>query len=291
MIRIGKEHKIGWMDRNNEPAARCGAGETVVFETMDCTDGAVSRDAKRDYTRKYLSNPATGPLYVEGACPGDVLKVTIEEIRLADWGFMGTGFGCDTFKNIQGEKRFRTFDLSDGKVKIGNKVFPVSPMIGVIGVAPAGDPVDTVTPWHHGGNMDCTRIGAGAEMYFPVNVEGALLAMGDLHAVMGDGEVFQYGLEAAGEVTVRVDVIKGKTELRMPAVLRDGVLSVIASGDSMEECNELAVRQMFDILVTEGWDRTDAGMLMSMKCDLAICQTVDPKVTVRASLPAELIRA
>ena len=291
MIRIGKEHKIGWMDRNNIPAATCRAGETVVFETMDCSDGAVSRDAKRDYSGKYISNPATGPLYVEGACPGDVLKVTVEEIRLADWGFMGTGFGCDCFKNIQGDKMFRTFDLSEGKVKIGNKVFPVSPMIGVIGVAPAGEPVDTVTPWHHGGNMDCTQIGAGAEIYFPVNAEGALLAMGDLHAVMGDGEVFQYGLEAAGEVTVRVDVIKAKPELRMPAVLRNGVFSVIASGDSLEECSELAVRQMYDILVSEGWDRTDAGMLMSMKCDLVICQTVDPKVTVRAGLPAELIRA
>lgn len=290
MIRIGNDRKIDIMDRKNTPAAECDPGDTVVFETMDCSDGAVSRDAVRDYSREYMHNPATGPLYIHGAHPGDVLKVSILDIRTADWGFMGTGFGSDCFRTIQGEHQFRTFDISDGKVRLGGKAFPVSPMIGVIGVAPAGDGVLTVTPDLHGGNMDCTVIGAGAEVYFPVFTEGALLAMGDLHAVMGDGEVFQYGLEVAGEVTVRVEVIPG-AELRMPVVVRNGNVSAVASADTLMECSELAVTQLYDILVKNGWDRTEAGYLMSMKCDLAICQTVDPKLTVRASLPADMIRA
>lgn len=290
MLRITKEHKIGIMDRQNPPAAICGSGDTVVFETLDCADGAVTRTGERDYAGKYLRNPATGPLCVRGAKPGDLLRVRILDIKMADWGFMGTGFGCDCFRTIQGEAALRTFDISDGTVHLGGKTFPVSPMIGVIGVAPDGAGIDTVTPLHHGGNMDCTMIGIGADVYFPVSVEGALLALGDLHAAMGDGEVFQYGLEVAGEVTVRVDVIKNDV-LRMPAVTRDGVLAVIASGDDLTQCSELAVTQMYDILVAHGWDRTEAGYLMSMKCDLAVCQTVDPKVTVRACMPLELIQA
>lgn len=290
MIRIQNHQKIDVMDRKNPAAAECNPGDTVIFETMDCSDGAVSRQGVRDYSQEYLHNPATGPLFVRGVHPGDVLKVHIIDIRMADWGFMGTGFGCDCFKTIQGNHQFRVFDISDGTVHLGNKVFPVAPMIGVIGVAPAGDGVNTVTPDLHGGNMDCTVIGIGADVYFPVHTEGALLAMGDLHAVMGDGEVFQYGLEVAGEVTARVDVIPN-TELRMPVVVRDGTVSTVASADNLMECSELAVTQMYDILVRNGWDRTEAGWLMSMKCDLAICQTVDPKLTVRASLPAELIKA
>ena len=290
MLKITREHRIGIMAGGNAPAACCDPGETVIFETMDCSDGAVTRDGRRDKGAQYLRNPAAGPLYVRGAHPGDLLRVRILDIKMADWGFMGTGFGCDCFRTIQGEAAYRTFDISDGFVRLGGKTFPVAPMVGVIGVAPAGAGIDTVTPLHHGGNMDCTMIGIGADVYFPVSVEGALLAIGDLHAAMGDGEVFQYGLEVAGEVTVQVDVVKNDV-LRMPAVIRDGVLAVIASGDDLNTCSELAVTQMYDVLVAHGWDRTEAGYLMSMKCDLAICQTVDPKLTVRACMPTDLIQA
>lgn len=291
MLKIDNTHKIGVMDKNNTPAAYCDAGDTVVFETMDCSDGAVRRDGWRDRTPgKFIPNPATGPLYVRGAKKGDLLKVTILKIKTAPWGFMGTGFDGCCFAGVKGDYSIATYDLTDGKAHIGSKAIPLSPMIGVIGVAPAGEGVDTETPLHHGGNMDCTRIGEGAEVYFPVGTDGALLAMGDLHAVMGDGEVFLYGLEVAGEVTVKVEVLPG-TCLTMPAVVRSGRLSVIASGKTLDECSGRAVRQMYDILIENGWDKTDAGRLMSMKCDLAVCQTVDPNVTVRATLDTELVRA
>lgn len=291
MIRITAENKIDTMDRRNAPAAYCEPGDTVLFETVDCADGAVNEKGERDRTPgKYMHNPATGPLFVRGAHPGDILRVHICSIRLAGRGFMGTGFGSDCFRNIPGERIYRSFDLTAGTVTIGSKTFATRPMIGVIGVAPEGEGVDTMTPLRHGGNMDCTMIGEGADVYFPVYTEGALLAMGDLHAAMGDGEVFQYGLECGGEVTVEVSVLPG-TCLRMPAVVRNGSLAAVASADTLEECSELAVRQIFDILVENGWDRTDAGMLMRMRCDLAICQTVDPKLTVRASIPVELVKA
>lgn len=289
MLRISDTERIGVMAPDNAPAAFCEDGDTVVFETRDCSDGAVRRDGIRDRTEgKYIPNPATGPLYVRGAMPGDVLKVEILSVKTAGWGFMGTGFGNDNFPHLEGKYQIRTFDLTDGNVKLGGHSFRIRPMIGVIGVAPAGDGVDTETPDAHGGNMDCTKIREGNTVYFPVHAPGALLAMGDLHAVMGDGEVFWYGLETAGEVTVRVSVQRGPA-LRMPMVTDGRTLAVIASAKTLEECCSLACEQMHDLLTARGWDATEAGYLMSMQCNLIICQNVDPNKTVRAEMNLELL--
>lgn len=289
MLRIPNTQKIGVMEASNAPAAYCEHGDTVVFETMDCADGAVSREGVRDRTPgKYLRNPATGPLYVRGAMPGDVLKVEILSLKTADWGFMGTGGHERILPHIEVDFPIRTFDVSQGVVHVGGKTFPVNPMIGVIGVAPAGAGIETMTPDAHGGNMDCTRICEGAVLYLPVNVPGALLAMGDLHAAMGDGEVFWYGLETAGEVTVRVSVVKDK-KLRMPVVVSGGVLATIASAKTLDQCSELAVEQLYDILADMGWERTEIGYLLSLRCNLAVCQIVDPQMTVRAELALELL--
>lgn len=289
MTIIPADRRIGVMEASNAPAAFCEDGDTVLFETKDCSDGAVSRDGARDRTPgRYIPNPATGPLYVRGAMPGDILKVGIIRLENAPWGFMGTGFGANFMKNIPGGNTIRTFDIADGFVKLGGHVFPLTPMIGVIGVAPAGKGVDTETPDAHGGNMDCTLIREGSTVFLPVRTEGALLAMGDLHAAMGDGEVCWYGLETAGRVTIQVSVLRGLS-LRMPAVICRDRLAVIASAPTLDDCTRLAIEQMYELLTGFGWDHTEAGYLMSMKCDLTICQCVDPNMTVRASIPLALL--
>jgi amidase len=292
MLRISRSNKIPTFSSEHPPVAHCQNGDTVIFETNDCFDGAVSPDGVRDWEGKaqgkYMGNHATGPLYVEGAMPGDALCVEILDIQTRGWGAMGCGFGEAGFLNIPGEYETRAFNFEDGFVKIGGKQLPIEPMIGVIGVAPAGEGISTYTPDAHGGNMDCSRIVVGSRILFPVAVPGALLAMGDLHALMGDGEVFQYGLETSGEVTVRVSVIKD-TGICQPILYQDGKVMVIASAKTYDEAIQLAVESMFNLLISHGWDRTEAGMLMSMKCNLAICQTVDPQVTVRAMLDEDLL--
>lgn len=289
MIRISSDQKIGVMDAYNSPAAFCSNGDIVIFDTLDCSDGAVSRNGVRDRTPgKYIANPATGPLYVREAMPGDTLKVEILSLKTADWGFMGSGRQAHLYRGIDIDYAIRIFDISGGTVKLGGREFPVRPMIGVIGVAPSGEGIETMVPDSHGGNMDCTSIREGAVLYLPVNVPGALLAMGDLHAAMGDGEVFWYGLETAGEVTVRVSVIKGR-QLRMPAVETGNTFAVIASAKTLDECSELAVEQLYDILVDDGWDPVEAGYLLSLRCDLKVCQIVDPNMTVRAEIDSSLL--
>lgn len=296
MLTIPCTSKIDHMSSSNPPAARCKDGDTVIFETMDCFDGSVSSEGMRDWEGKeqgkYMSNPATGPLFVEGAMPGDALAVEILDIKTRGWGAMGTGFGTDAFINYEGENEMRAFHFEDGLVKIGGKSIPVDTMIGVIGVAPAGEPVPTITPDSHGGNMDCSRIITGAKILFPVAAEGGLLAMGDLHALMGDGEVFEYGLETAGAVTVRVSVVKNAMKnlaIRQPTLYQGGRVMTIASAKTYEDAVRLSLEAMYEYLLAHGWDRVEAGLLMSMKCDLAICQIVDPQITIRAMLDEDLI--
>lgn len=263
--------KIDIMDAKNAPSARCKSGDTVLFETLDCYDCSVTRQGERLKIDR-MHNPATGPLFVEGAEVGDALKVEIIKITTRDWGAMGTSFGEFGFKNVQGsDHSMHVYDIKDGVVRAGGFDIPVDNMIGVIGVAPAGEGVLTVTPGAHGGNMDCRRIREGATIYFPVAAEGALLSMGDLHALMGDGEVFGYGLEVSGEVTVRVTAVKDM-KLEQPLLIEGGDAMTVASGETMQEATEKALESMYHLLRQCGQDEGEAGILMSMVCNIALCQ-------------------
>ena len=173
---------------------------------------------------------------------------------------------------------------------VGGVELETKNMIGVIGVAPADkEGVLTVTPGSHGGNMDCTRITEGSTILFPVEAPGALLAMGDLHAVMGDGEVFGYGMEVSGEVTVRVSVIKN-ANIEQPTLIEGGDVMTVASGETLERATENALTSMYHLVDATGMDRSQAGILMSCRCDLAICEIVNPLYTVRATMPRSMVK-
>lgn len=163
-------------------------------------------------------------------------------------------------------------------------------MIGVIGTAPAGEGVNTGTPGDHGGNMDTTAITEGATLYLPVNVKGALLAMGDLHAAMGDGEIMGDALEIPGEVEVTVEVLKDFT-LPLPLVENDTHYITIGSHESMEEASKIATNNMVK-LITEKTHLTynQAGMLLSLAGNLCISQVVNPNKTIRMEFSKELLQ-
>jgi len=154
-------------------------------------------------------------------------------------------------------------------------------MIGVLGVAPAGEPVPCGTPGHHGGTLDTRLIAEGATVYFPVAVEGALLAAGDLHAAMGDGEVAVTGVEVGGRVALEVDV---RRDLKLSdPLLEDGErVATIASALTLDEAAQMATRAMADLLSGRlGLSLPDAVMLMSAVGSLEISQIVDPLRTAR----------
>lgn len=178
--------------------------------------------------------------------------------------------------------------LVDDTVHFNHHTLPKRPMIGVIGLAPAGTPVPTGTPHQHGGNMDCRFIGAGTSLYLPVEVSGGLLALGDLHAVMGDGEIGVSGAEIAGTVTVSVHVHKG-SDIPAPALQREDTLAILRSAQTLEEASRLATTAMVDFLEARGYSRADAIMLCSAIGDLRVCQVVNPNVTMRMEIPREVL--
>ena len=287
MKRIGRENSIFMFSKNHLPAATVASGELILFETSDCFNNMLTNEEqlKDDKIGGYL-NPATGPLYIENAVEGDTIKIEIIDIKIHDSGVMT----LDTRDSILGDKykknKLKTIKIKENMASFDEKIgLPINPMIGVIGVAPEGEDITTVAPGSHGGNMDCKEIVKGSVLYLPVNVEGGLLAMGDLHAVMGDGETGGCGLEVKGEVIIKVDVIKGK-DLPLPMVINKGKFMTIASGDSLDEAGKDAVRNMHDFLVDElKMDIHEASYLLSLAGDLKICQVVNPLMTARMELP------
>lgn len=293
MYRVERKNLIYAMSDQNKPVLSVENGATVLFETCDCfEDQITSPDTPYNSLDWNRINPATGPVFVEGAEPGDILEVKIDKIHLADQGVMMTGPGLGVLGEELRENEIQMVPLRDGKVILLEKVeVPINKMIGVIGTAPAnGESISCGTPDKHGGNMDSKVITEGSTLYLPVNVPGALLAMGDLHAAMGDGEVSVCGVEIAGEVTVIVNVIKGK-QWKVPMVKTEHALYAIASEKTLDEAAETATKNMAAFLESEaGLSKHEAVFLQSIGGNLQISQVVDPLKTARFELPMSIVQ-
>jgi len=290
-IKIPKEQVILKFSPSNPPVQVIKSDSTIIFETCDCFSNLIQKEDQLFSSVGWDKiNPATGPLFVEGAEPGDVLKVEILKIKIADQGVMTAAPKFGVFGELLEVEKTKVFRIENGKVLFNERIqIPVRPMIGVIGTSPANEEIPTGTPGQHGGNMDCKRIVEGATLYLPVHVPGALLSMGDLHAVMGDGEVLICGLEIPGEVTIRVSVIKDKI-LPLPMLREGDHLMTIVSAETVDLAAKQATIQMHDFLTNElGMEFNEAAMLLSLVGDLRICQVVDPLMTVRMELPLSVL--
>lgn len=282
-VLVEKEHHVLALSREAEPAVRVPAGTRVHLETADCFGDQVRTmaDAERglDWDR---INPATGPIFVDGAGPGDILTVHVVRIEIADRGVMCTGGGWGVLGDTIAELHWRFLEIVAGHAVWSDRLsIPLRPMIGVLGVAPAGEPVPCGTPGRHGGNLDTRLIAEGATVYLPVAVAGALLAAGDLHAAMGDGEVAVTGIEVAGRVALDIDV---RRDLKLSdPLLEDGErVATIASALTLDEAAETATRNMAALLGDRlGLTLPDAVMLMSAVGSLEVSQIVDPLRTAR----------
>ncbi|WP_218975508.1 acetamidase/formamidase family protein [Peptoniphilus catoniae] len=284
-MKILKENIIFAMDKNNKPAMKAKSGDEVIFETCDCFTDAIKTEEDLvsgiDFSRV---NPATGPLYVEDAKPGDVLKVDIIKIDLMNKGVSVATPGLGRIGQDVKAETTMIFNIKDNTTEFKGKRLPLNKMIGVIGTAPKDEPIATGVPYDHGGNMDCTMIKEGVSLYLPVNVDGALLAIGDLHAAMGDGEIMGAGLEIAGEVRVKVEVLKD-FDYKTPLIEADDKWITLGSRPTMEEASDLAINNMVD-LIMKNTDLTlnESGILLSLAGNLKVCQVVDPNFTMRMEL-------
>ena len=269
--------------KDHEPIARVKAGESVDIDTLDAFANQMRNDGDTldslDWNRV---NAATGPIFIEGAEPGDILKVTVNKITIDEKGTMLAGEGMGLVGHLLKGSHVKIIHIKDGMAEFSDKLrLPLNPMVGVIGVAPKGDAVNTGTPGKHGGNMDNLMVTEGAVLYFQVETPGALFALGDIHAAMGDGEICVSGLETPSTVNVTLDVIKNKT-IGQPLLENKDVITVVASALTSDEAAVIASEEMLQLLSGKiSLPDHEIAMLMSLVGQLQFCQMVDPLKTVR----------
>jgi amidase len=275
---VSREDIVWAFGPEMEPVLEVEPGATVRFETRDCFDGQIRSEedlvTEIDFQRV---NAATGPVAVKGAEPGDSLVVEILEVNPIEWGVatLIPGYG-QLIDQVQAPLT-RLFKVEDGIVEMNERVrFPARPMVGVVGVATGGEKLSTGLAGQHGGNLDNHLHGPGARIYFPVRQSGGMFAVGDMHASMGDGEICFTGIEIAGEVTMRFDVLKGKQATWPVTELADRWMPH-ATADEFREALQLVSEEAARMLVDEwGFTPEDAFIFLSVACDAGVAQACKP---------------
>jgi amidase len=273
-----------------DPVYTASDGEQLTFETVDSLNGAVQSDEDLLHEVPEEVNAATGPVAVEGASPGDVLEVEIEDVRVSeDRGRVVTipGFGLLQDHDDVEAPATRVTPVEDGTIDFLGESVAIDPVVGTIGVAPETDSYTTLVPHDHGGNLDTTDVTGGNTVYFPVFQDGGQLAMGDSKAAMADGEMCGTGAEIATDVDVTVEVVEDPAvDLQRPVVETPDAWKTLASAETLEQASELAHRDAMALLAADhGFDQTDAHLFGSLVGGLEISQVVDPLVTVRNAIP------
>jgi acetamidase/formamidase len=288
----GDHIHYGW-NRSIPPVITVNPGSVVEFETVDASGGQISAGSTlEDVTTLDFArvNPVTGPAYVNGAEPGDALKVTMLSFQPSGWGWSAVipGFGllADQFEEPALHIwRYDAKTLAPAPYLKGAAV-PLKLFPGTIGVAPAeeGDH-SVVNPRRVGGNMDTRDMGVGSVLYLPVEVPGALFSMGDGHAAQGDGEVCGTAIESPMNVTVRLELVKNM-DLKFPRITTPGPVTghldkkgyevTMGVGPDLMESAKNAVSDMVDLISAgHGLSRAEAYMLCSVCADLRINEIVD----------------
>ena len=290
MLRLTRDQIIYSFDKAHPPVARIDPGAEVCFETWDARTGTITSDQDLlVQPHPKGPNPATGPVLVRGAEPGDALVVEIQEIRLGSRGYTGIRPNQGVLGHLIRDYRTKVLEIVDGMVLFNNRVrFPIRPMLGVIGTAPGGAGVGNLHPGPHGGNMDHNDVRVGARVSLPVFVPGALLALGDVHAVMGDGEISITALEICGEVTVRVDLVKGEP-LARPLIEFPDCWITTGDGPLATDAIRVACEEMAGLLQRRlGLSVEDAYMLIGIRGDVRVSQCCEPSAvaaTARVVMP------
>ncbi|MSW03026.1 MAG: hypothetical protein F2830_00510 [Actinobacteria bacterium] len=276
---LSRDHHTFSFSASHEPALRVCPGELIHVQTWDCYKGAITNDENAlSVIPESEVNPATGPIYVHGAEPGDTLSVTIHEIKPGVRGVARTYPGNGQLQHLAISPYAQFFDVVDGLITMNENVsFPASPMLGVIGVAPEFGEIATMPAGKHGGNLDNNLNGIGATIHLPVKHSGALLGIGDMHASMGDGEICGTGIEIEGDVLISIDIIKGNGS-QYPVT--ENATSWITHGVAVEDLPSalrIACEEAANLLVTQwGFTIEDAFIFLSVQGNLGIAQAVYP---------------
>ena len=285
---IPKDKVIFHFSGDNPMQYHVRDGETFWVETDDCYSGQITdASVKRPDIDISIMDCSVGPIAVEGAQPGDTLCVDILAIELADHGVMVTSKGLGVLGDRITEPDTKIIPIRDGFAHFSATIqLPLTPMVGVCGVAPApGLRIHCAVPGDHGSNLDTKMIKAGSRVYLPVQTQGAGLAVGDLHACMGDGELSGTGIDTAGRICIKTTVDRTRP-IERPVVETGESLYFLASAPTLEEAIKIAVADVTAFLQRKlALSFPDAYRLVSATCDIQISQVVNDLCTVRAHCP------
>jgi acetamidase/formamidase len=286
------------------PVAHIAPGQSLEFEIADASGGQLSPTStvldvgRLDFA---MANPVTGPVFIDGAAPGDVLKVTLLSFAPSGWGWTANipGFGllAEDFKDPALHLwQYQATTLAPALFGRWGKV-PLKPFTGTIGLAPAEPGLHSVVPPRRvGGNMDIRDLAQGTELFLPVEVAGALFSVGDTHAAQGDGEVCGTAIESPMRVALQFDLLKGQSlaypRFRTPGPVTrhldaKGYEVTTGIGPDLMLAARASVRSMIDLLTRDhGMSAIDAYLLCSVCGDLRISEVVDmPNWTVSFYFP------
>lgn len=289
MKRVTSENLISSYSAGHKPCAEVDQDEKFVIETHDRIP-LMAQTERLSASFKDRFNPiyaVTGPVFINGTRPGDILGIDILDITLThDKGIIVATPGRAGFGDKIKEPQSKIVAIEGQEIVFSEKIrLPTGPHVGKLATTPSGAPVPTGSPGPHGGNMDNKHLSAGSSVFLPVFVEGALLSLGDLHAAMGDGESNSSGVEATGEVALRCRV-EESLNVRQPLVITPSEVQMLGQGETLEDACRMALDQMAQMVCRElNTDYDDAAMLISIAGDLHICQIANPLVGVRVSLP------
>ena len=297
------QHHLGW-DNANPAVATATPGESVGFEIVEASgaqlgpDSTVEDVANLDFAKV---NPVTGPVYIDGAMPGDALVITMLEFEPSGWGWTANipGFGllADQFPEPALHIwRYDPRSLTPALYGPGGRV-PLKPFPGTIGVAPTEPGTHSIVPPRRvGGNMDIRDLSAGTILHLPIEVEGGLLSVGDTHAAQGDGEVCGTAIESPMRVAVKLDLVKN-AGLEFPRYETPGPVSrhfdekgyhvTTGIGPDLMQGTRDAVSGAIELLGRlHGLSAIDAYLLCSVCADLRISEIVDqPNWVVSVYIP------
>ncbi|MGH2532838.1 MAG: acetamidase/formamidase family protein [Thermomicrobiales bacterium] len=284
-----------------EPIARVEPGETVAIFTKDAFEDRITKpdNVPSQILGSYL-NPQTGPIYVEGAEPGDTLAVHLVAIEpTRDWAvsvfvpYFGGLTSTRLTRTLQDPlpEKVWIYQLNDGWLEHNERLrFPWRPFMGTIGAAPELEALSALTPFDHGGNMDVPDVKPGNVVYLPVRVPGGLFFTGDCHAGQGQGELCGVALEIAAKVILRFELIKQQS-IAWPRIESPDEYMVVGSARPMEDAARIAYTELVEWLVVMGWDRWEAYQALTQIGDCYVGNMVDTYYSLVAKIRKEYAHA
>jgi acetamidase/formamidase len=285
--------------RYTEPIARVQPGETVVIYTADAFESRITQETDRPSAilGPYL-NPQTGPIYIEGAEPGDTLVVHILNIEpTRDWAVSAFipnfgGLTSTRFTRTLNEAlpdRVWKYQLRDGMLTCRPRLsFPWRPFLGTMATAPDLEAISALTPYDQGGNMDVPDTKPGNSLYLPVRVPGAYFFTGDCHAGQGDGELCGVALEITARATLKFDLIKQKP-LAWPRIESPDAYMTVGSARPMEDAARIAYTELVLWLEEMGWDRWEAYQALTQIGRLYVGNMVDTTYSLVAQIAKQYV--